>query len=59
MPAIKTVQAQIFPSRVQLSVLPILNSTNKYIQRIAKSVVFLCYSLVLIITQKTAAFGNS
>ena len=32
---------------------------NKYIQRIAKSIVFLCHSLSLIITQKTATFGNS
>jgi hypothetical protein len=32
---------------------------NKYIQRIAKSTVFLCFSLALIITQKNATFGNS
>jgi hypothetical protein len=32
---------------------------NKNIQRIAKSAVFLCHSLALIITQKTGTFGNS
>jgi len=32
---------------------------HKNIQRIAKSAVFLCHSLTLIITQKTVTFGNS
>jgi hypothetical protein len=36
-----------------------LKAYNKYIQLIAKSAAFLCYSLALIVTQKTATFGNS
>jgi hypothetical protein len=37
----------------------VMKKYNKYIQLIAKSAAFLCYSLALIITQKIATSGNS